>query len=409
MGIAGSVATLTVFRALTKDPYPHESERMVVPMLDVGDLNPGFVTREPDDQLTYTDAVNLLNQHQAFRQTALYGVAAVVESPRASGTPTSESGLAPTNTFFSMFELTFAEGSAWSDEDDKTAAFRVVLSKPFAEKLFGNDKAVGQAIRLDDQQYTVVGVLNEYTVVPKPFRAQGRSSRLETIEPFLVPFSNAIAREWRNNGNTNCSGPSPRDSSFAAFLNQTCTFIQYWAELKSVAEKSDFEQSLKGYVESQKKLGRMPRPMNNRLLNMTQWRQLQDDNADTKLASILAVGFLLLCLVNATGMLIAKYSARSGEIGVRRALGALQADIVWQFIVESAVVGFVGGVLGLVLGAGLLFFIRSQIEDMAPVAKLDSFSLFVATLLSFAACLLAGGFPSWRASVVRPALQLKMQ
>jgi putative ABC transport system permease protein len=81
---------------------------------------------------------------------------------------------------------------------------------------------------------------------------------------------------------------------------------------------------------------------------------------DTKLSAWLAFGFLVLCLVNTIGLLLAKFSVRAAEVGIRRALGASRREIFRQFLIESAVVGLVGGVLGLVLAFGALALIAMQ-------------------------------------------------
>jgi len=131
--------------------------------------------------------------------------------------------------------------------------------------------------------------------------------------------------------------------------------------------------------------------------------------ADVKLSTWLAFGFLLVCLVNTVGLLLAKFSARAGEIGVRRALGATKPEIFRQFLVEASVVGLAGGALGLVLSAGGLWLISLQSEAMAEVAKMDWAMLAMTLGLSILASILAGLLPTWRACQVTPALQLKTQ
>ena len=68
---------------------------------------------------------------------------------------------------------------------------------------------------------------------------------------------------------------------------------------------------------------------------------------DVRLQLWLAFGFLLVCLLNTVGLLLAKFLRRSGEIGVRRALGASRRAIFMQCLVEAGTVGLAGGVLGL--------------------------------------------------------------
>ena len=106
-------------------------------------------------------------------------------------------------------------------------------------------------------------------------------------------------------------------------------------------------------------------------------------------------------------MALAKCLRRSREIGVRRALGASRGAIFAQFMVEAAIVGVAGGVLGLVFAELGLWGIRHQPAQYASLAHLD-LSMFAFTfVVALAASLVAGLLPAWRACVVAPAPQLK--
>jgi putative ABC transport system permease protein len=130
---------------------------------------------------------------------------------------------------------------------------------------------------------------------------------------------------------------------------------------------------------------------------------------DSRLSAWLAFGFLVLCLVNTIGLLLAKFSVRASEVGIRRALGASRREIFQQFLTETAVVGLVGGVLGLVLAFGALALIKMQSKQMETIAHMDFQMLGLTFVLSLAAAVLAGLLPTWRACQVTPAIQLKSQ
>jgi len=130
---------------------------------------------------------------------------------------------------------------------------------------------------------------------------------------------------------------------------------------------------------------------------------------DNKLSAWLAFGFLVLCLVNTIGLLLAKFSVRAAEVGIRRALGASRREIFHQFLVETAVVGLAGGVLGLGLAFGALALIGMQGKEIAAVAHMDLQMLAFTFVLSVLAAMLAGLLPTWRACNVTPAIQLKSQ
>jgi putative ABC transport system permease protein len=130
---------------------------------------------------------------------------------------------------------------------------------------------------------------------------------------------------------------------------------------------------------------------------------------DHKISTWLSFGFLALCLVNTVGLLLAKFSARASEVGVRRALGASKTDIFKQFIVETMVLGFAGGIVGLLLSLAGLWLISLQTKQLQVIAHMDVSMLMTTFILSVSASVLAGLFPTWRACQVTPAIQLKTQ
>ncbi|HEX2519232.1 MAG TPA: FtsX-like permease family protein, partial [Castellaniella sp.] len=128
---------------------------------------------------------------------------------------------------------------------------------------------------------------------------------------------------------------------------------------------------------------------------------------DVRLQAWLAFGFLLVCLINTVGLMLAKFLRRSGELSVRRALGASRCALFAQLLTESGVIGIAGGAGGLLLALFGLWMVRHRTSDYAPLAHLDPAMLGVTFALALGASLLAGILPAWRACHVAPALQLK--
>ena len=152
------------------------------------------------------------------------------------------------------------------------------------------------------------------------------------------------------------------------------------------------------------------RPVNVRVRNVVEWLVYQEAlPGDVKPQVWLAFGFLLVCLTNTVGLLLAKTLRRSGEIGVRRALGATKGAIFGQFVVEAGALGLAGGVLGLGLAWCGLWLVRQSPADYAPLAQLDAPMLALSFGLAIVASVLAGLLPAWHAARVTPAQQLKTQ
>ena len=110
---------------------------------------------------------------------------------------------------------------------------------------------------------------------------------------------------------------------------------------------------------------------------------------------------------NTIGLLLTKFLRRSSEIGIRRALGASKVSIFLQLLVESAVIGVVGGLLGLALAWLGLWAIRHSASSYADLAHLDMPMLGATFALAIISSVLAGLLPAWRGCQVAPALQLK--
>lgn len=217
----------------------------------------------------------------------------------------------------------------------------------------------------------------------------------------------AVAQEYENNGWVNCTGE--QEPGWAGFLRAECNWLQYWVEL-APDEVPAYRDYLRGYVDAQRRQGRMPRARDAVLTDLPAWMAERGViGSDAKLQAGLSLAFLAACLVNVVGLLGAKFAARAGEVGVRRALGASRRQVFRQFLVESGVVGLAGAVLGLLLTLALLALIAQRSGDLARVARLDGPMLALTLCLAIAGALVAGLWPTWRAARVRPALQLKSQ
>jgi putative ABC transport system permease protein len=229
-----------------------------------------------------------------------------------------------------------------------------------------------------------------------------------TGEEFFIPLATAVRHETQHNGGMSCSqnlGPG-----FAARLASECTWVTAWVETASSGDRSEIQSWLDNYASEQRKLGRLKRNAPNRLYDVQGWMEYTGVvGKDAKLQTWLAFGFLVLCLVNTVGLLLAKFSVRASEIGVRRALGASRAEIFRQFLIETVVVGLVGGVLGLLLAFGALQLIGMSGKAMANLARMDWEMLGLTFAISVSAAVLAGLLPTWRACQVTPAIQLKSQ
>ena len=408
LGIGAAMTTVTVNYLMSANPIPHKSEQLFYVQLDSWDPHqPANDNGDPPDQLTYRDATALLAAKKAYRQVVQAQIGAVVEPDNKDSLPFQVSGRANSADFFAMFDVPFLYGGGWSETADLEQQQVVVLSQGLNERLFGGKDSVGQKVKLAGDYYQVVGVMANWQ--PRPRFYDVTTGAFNEVEEFFLPFSHISTEKISRNGNTNCWKPS--GEGYQAFLESECIWTQMWVELKSDSEKQQYLYFLNAYASEQKKLGRFARPLNNRLSDVMQWMQNQQVVAeDANLMMVLSLMFLLVCLLNTIGLLLAKFLSKAPQIGLRQALGASRQHLFAQYLTEAGCIGIAGGLLGLLLAwLGLQGISLLYGDDMKGLAELDVSMVALAMLLALVSSLLAGLYPTWRACTVQPSQQLKSQ
>jgi putative ABC transport system permease protein len=305
-----------------------------------------------------------------------------------------------------MFDIPFLYGHGWGASEDQARAAVTVISKSLNDKLFGGVNSVGRTINLDGHNYRITGVMDAWDPQPLFFDATNTGGFGDPVDMF-IPFTRAVDDEMQTAGNNNCNATPA--TGWQGWLHSECIWLAYWVELPTTAQADAYRQFLHGYAAEQQRAGRFTWAPNVRLRNVTDWLDFQRVvPPESKISLLVSLGFLLICLVNTIGLLLAKFMRRAPEIGVRRALGASRQAIYAQFLVEAGAVGIAGGVLGLlltglgVLGVGLVFD-----PEIARLARLDVPLIALTLLVSIVATVLAAFYPTWRAAQVQPAWQLK--
>ena len=407
LGIGASMTTLTVFHVLSGDPLPARSGVLFTPQLDPQPIDGYHAGDEPPDQLTRMDAEALLQARRGDRQALMTGGNVAVQPQRQGMAPFNADARYTSADFFPMFATPFLFGNGWDAAADDGRARVAVITTELNDKLFGGGNSVGRTLRLGDNDFRIVGVLDKWR--PTPHFYDLNTSQFGALEQVFLPFSTAMDLRLDRSGNMNCYDQRPdgvRDTDPAA----PCEWMQFWVELGSAKKVGDYKAFLDNYADQQRAAGRFHRPDGVRLRGLMEWLDFKEVvPGDVHLQTWLAFAFLLVCLVNTVGLLLAKFLRRSTEIGVRRALGASRRQIFAQCLVEAGTVGLAGAVLGLGLAMLGLWAVRQQPVEYADLAHLDPLMLLVTFALAIAASVLAGLLPAWRACQVSPAIQLKSQ
>jgi len=410
-GVATCMVSFAVFRAAAADPIPWKSHQLFVPQID--NFGPAHNWKgEPPILLSYTDAQALLQARQARRQVLIYGAKWTVLPDNAQQQPFSQEGDAVSSDFFAMFDARFRYGGGWSAHDDDQRAAVVVISSALNQKLFGGANSVGRAISLDAHVYRIVGVLDDWEPRPRYFDMTSTFYPFSHPRQLYMPFSRAIDVQKATSGQFYCSTNTvdPDLPDWNSVLHSECAWVVAWVELPARADVAHYRDWLRNYAAEQQRIGRFDWSPNVSLSDVGQWlHTMKVVPKSSALSLIVSVSFLLICLVNVVGLMLARFMRRAPEIGVRRALGASRGAIYRQFLTEAAAIGLAGGALGLLLTAlGMAGIGKVFKPEIAKLARLDASLLLLTVLVAVLASLIAALYPTWRAAQVQPGWQLKV-
>ena len=341
LGIGASMTTMTVLYVLSGDPIPAKSDQLYFVQLDAASKDGYQPGEEPPEQLTRFDGEALLRAKRGTKQALMTRGDVAVEPERSGLSPFYASSRYTSADFFPMFDVPFRAGTSWNASDDEARARVAVLSSELADKLFGSDDPIGHAIRLDGTDFRIIGVLEHWRPTPRFYDVS--TGRFGGVEQVFVPFSTSRDLKLANSGSMSCWSDSDGDQYS---VNAPCVWTQFWVQLDDAQAVAAYRDFLESYSDDQRVAGRFERPNNARLRNVMEWLEHKKIvPGDVRLQAWLAFGFLLVCLINTVGLLLAKFMRGSVEIGIRRALGASRGSIFTQLIVEAGTIGLLGASL----------------------------------------------------------------
>lgn len=410
VGVAACMTTWAALRAVSGDPVPGKSAHLFVPQIDNQGGDGDATTREPPRALSYIDAMALLHAKVAPQTTVAAPLRTAVIPDDAAKPPIAVTGYATTEDFFSMFAVPFRFGGGWSEANGGDG---VVIGEQINRSLFGNADSVGRSINLGGHVFRIVGVLGDWNPQPRFYAGADVNALADDGAPpqLFVPFARAAALQAIGNAGSMSCPPAYHGNGWRALLASECDWISAWVALPTAADVARYRSFLEGYAAEQQRLGRFHWAANVRLRNLPDWlASMHAVPQANRIAVQMAFGLLVVCLLNAMGLLLARFMRRRGEIGIRRALGASRVTIMQQCLTEAALVGAAGGSLGIVLTAMGMAWISALFgARIARLAHVDLGLLAGTVLLALGATLLAAALPAWQAASVPPLRQLKSQ
>jgi putative ABC transport system permease protein len=410
VGIGVSMTTLSVFYMMSSNPIPEKSEQLFAITLDSWDPLRPFNDDKPEQaphQLTFQDAEKLLALAGGKRQAAMFESSLIIEPISADDLP-FEAGARVTNAdFFAMFNVPFLFGGAWDATADAAAEPVVVLTRKLNARLFGGENSVGQSLTMAGTHFQVIGVIDTWAPTPRFY--DPINGGFQEVNEMFIPYSLTRVLELPSAG-SDWGWKAEDNNSFEQWLSSESCWIQYFVELDGAAEQQDYLAHLDAYVGEQKKLGRFERPMNNNLYDVEEWMEYHNVVAnDSKVLVGLSFLFLLVCVLSTIALTLTKFVGKKAETSLRRALGASRGAIFNQQIVEVGLIGFSGGIVGLLLVALGLQGIEFLYESPAGLVRLDWLMVLAALGIAIASSVIAGLYPAWRVCSIPPASQLKTQ
>lgn len=406
LGIGTSMVTLTVLHVVSGDPLPERSGSLYLPRIDPRDDSTASASTAMPSQVTWLDGNNLLRAGRARQQALMLGGQVAIEPDAGNIEPFIATARYTSMGFFDLFDVPFLRGAGWSAADDEARARVAVISSVLEARLFHGENAIGRTVRVGGVPLRVIGVLAPWRPVPHFYDLY--MGHFAGGEDVYLPLSTARSALLPRGGGIECWGKGSTTENLMETAE--CTWLQFWVRLDSAADVAAYRRFLDGYVHEQFNAGRFRR---NRPAELTGLMAYLDERhvvpGDLRLQVWLAFGFLLVCLANTVGLMLAKFMRRGTEIGVRRALGASRGSVFAQMLTEAGIIGLAGGLMGLVLALAGLALVRTRPDHYAQLARLDLSMLATTFVLSITAALLAGLFPAWRASRLQPGLQLKSQ
>src|SRR5690606_20247706 len=138
------------------------SDKVFIPQLDPQDMSQYTPGEEPPDQFSRYDAEALLRAGRADRQALMSGGAVAIEPERSDLRPFAATARFTSADFFPMFDVPFRYGRGWSASEDAHRARVAVISSDLNQRLFDGRDSVGESLHVDQHEFRIVGVLDDW-------------------------------------------------------------------------------------------------------------------------------------------------------------------------------------------------------------------------------------------------------
>ena len=274
--------------------------------------------------LTDAEFVRLRDSIRSLEGIA--GYEAITLTLTGIGEPERVSSATSSADLFSTLGPQMALGRSFTKDEEVNGKNQVVVlsHQAWQKKFKSNPNVIGQSVDLNEQSYTIIGVL------PKDFKSPlefGNAGRIELWIP--IGYDGA--------------GPNPGSHHLNVIgrLREGTTFDKCQSEIDTI---------LAGLIKDYPKYYDYAANKLPQIVAISLQQQIVGDYRKPLLILLAAVGFvLLIACTNVANLLLTRNEARTREIAIRTALGASRARLMRQLIVESTLLGLIGGCVGILL------------------------------------------------------------
>jgi putative ABC transport system permease protein len=279
-----------------------------------------------------------------------------------------------TSNYLDLRAYSIAQGRSFNDTDDERRTNVCVLGSQVAQRFFSNSDPIGKTIRIATQEFQVIGVANTVGTV------FGQSQDQFVMIPFQT-----YERIWHT-----------ARSSLTLYVQATSP--------DAIAASEDEVRML---LRARRHVP-YDAPDNFGIIGSDSitklWAQLTGNIF--ALAVALTSVFMVVGGIVIMNIMLATVTERTHEIGIRKALGARRSHIVMQFLVESAVLAGVGGVIGIALAEIIIWLVR---ETLSLPVSTPFYSVMISILLSTAVGFFFGIYPALCAAKLDPIEALRAE
>ena len=268
-----------------------------------------------------------------------------------------------------------ATGRFFNEDDVRMRNKVALLGTTVAKELFGNVNPVGETIKINLINFRVIGILPE----------KGAAGPQDQDDTVIVPITTAMYRVF---------GKQYIDSIYV--------------EVKSAGLIDNAQDAIGEVIIKEHRLVTKDQKDSFSIFNMADIKNTLTSTTKTMsllLGSIAAIS-LLVGGIGIMNIMLVSVTERTREIGLRKAIGANNKDIMFQFLIEAVLLSFIGGLLGILLGSGTSALI-TVVAGWTVTVSLSS--VVLATVFSLMVGIVFGLWPARQASQLNPIEALRYE